>query len=145
MIKQWQTTVTEIKKYHDDKQMEFSSGTRAGKTGWSIRDTAKQLGKSIGWICESLQLANALINTPRIRKLADRQSAINFLHPDKPYLPNETCVTVYSGLGTICGKIVGRGSVGSKEVYLIETTTWLFASYFRSNIIAARSEQVKEV
>lgn len=144
MKQSWQQLVLETAAYHKAQQSKFGVGEKGRKNGWSLRDTAKILCKSLGWVSETLQLAEAIKKDPKVAHFVDRQNALNFIHPGKPYLANELPVTIYSDLYLIHGKIVGRGFVGSKEVYLIETESKLFSGGFSCKIIAVKPEFVKE-
>jgi hypothetical protein len=144
MSQPWQELVLQTEAYHKLQQEKFGSGISGTKAGWSIRDTAKQLGKSVGWVCETLQLAKELKTKPKLLSLEDRQSALNFLKPNKPFLPNETKVIVQVDSYIVLGRIVGRGYRNSKEIYIIDLEQAAYANNARFTSIVAYPDQVRE-
>lgn len=45
-------------------------------TGWTLADTARELGKSVGMISEHIQLADAIQLNPHLKKVKDRKTAL---------------------------------------------------------------------
>jgi DNA modification methylase len=78
----WFEEVTLIEELHRLRQSEHgiaSSGRpkkNEEKTGWSLRDTAEELGMGIGVISEDLTLARALKANPNLAKTEDKKTAL---------------------------------------------------------------------
>jgi len=51
----------------------------AEKTGWGVRDTARELGLSLGPIAEDLQLARAVQLDPSLRNIKDKKTAVRLV------------------------------------------------------------------
>lgn len=49
------------------------------KSGWGIRDTAKELGLALGPVAEDLQLARAVQSDPSLRNVRDKKTAIRLV------------------------------------------------------------------
>lgn len=54
-------------------------GQGKGKTGWSLRDTAKELSKSIHIISDDMKLADALEHHPELRHVKDKATATKIM------------------------------------------------------------------
>lgn len=78
----WQKQAFEIEAAHVKKVKEHGEVqvNRNGKSGWSIRDTAKYLGISVGSCSESLRLAKFLRYKPHSAQIALRKDALNQMH-----------------------------------------------------------------
>lgn len=50
-----------------------------GKSGWSMRDTAKELDTALGSVSESIMLADAVQDDPQLRNLKDRRTALKLV------------------------------------------------------------------
>lgn len=50
-----------------------------GKTGWSIRDTARELSVGIGPLSEDLSLARAIRGNPALKNIKDKKTAIRII------------------------------------------------------------------
>ena len=50
-----------------------------GKKGWSIRDTAQELGVALGTTAEDINLARAVKANPALREIQDRKTAIRLI------------------------------------------------------------------
>lgn len=46
------------------------------KTGWSMRDTALELGQALGTIAQDIQLANLLASNPHLKHIKDKTTAL---------------------------------------------------------------------
>lgn len=71
----WYYRATLISLFHSIKQV-HEGVARAGHTneGWGIRDTAKELNMSVGSVHGYVQLADALIAHPELKKLKLREA-----------------------------------------------------------------------
>lgn len=78
----WQKQAFEIEAAHVKKVKEHGEVhvNRRGKSGWSIRDTAKHLGISAGHCSESLRLAKFLRYKPHSAQIQLRKDALNQMH-----------------------------------------------------------------
>jgi hypothetical protein len=144
MSQTWIALVTQTAVYHQQQQEKFSAGTVGTKTGWSLRDTAKHLNRSVGWVCEQLQLAEALARNPKLKTIPDRNSALNAIKPNRPSLPADTEVVITSESNITLGKIVGRGFRHSQEVYIVDLHGHAFLGDFRVRTIAVEPKNVRE-
>lgn len=68
-------------KLHEIKQRQIGAPTlpKGGgsvKTGWSLRDTAKELGVALGAVSRDINLAKMLQLNPSLKKIKDRVTAI---------------------------------------------------------------------
>ena len=75
----WQKQAFEIEAAHVKKVKEHGEVqvNRSGKTGWSIRDTAKYLAISVGACSENIRLAKFLRYKPHSAQIQLRKDAIN--------------------------------------------------------------------
>jgi len=78
----WQKQAFEIEAAHNKKIQEHGQVqvNRGGKSGWSIRDTAKYLGISVGAASENLRLAKFLRYKPHSAQIPLRKDALNQMH-----------------------------------------------------------------
>ena len=49
------------------------------KTGWGVRDTARELGLALGPVAEDLQLARAVQSDPSLRNIKDKRTAVRLV------------------------------------------------------------------
>jgi len=57
----WVSHVRQVKAFHTDRQERFGlSKSGRNNTGWSVRDTCRELGLSLGKVSEAIKLATAL-------------------------------------------------------------------------------------
>jgi hypothetical protein len=58
------------KEFHDLRQGQHGGGRAGGggKTGWSLRDTAEELGRALGALSEDLRLADAVDKYPSLKR-----------------------------------------------------------------------------
>jgi len=58
------------KEFHDLRQRQHGGGRSGGggKTGWSLRDTAEELGRPLGALSEDLKLADAVHKYPSLKR-----------------------------------------------------------------------------
>jgi DNA modification methylase len=82
----WWEEAALIQALHAFRQSEHGEGQSGRpkrdepkKTGWGIRDTAIELGKSLGPIAEDLQLARAVQLDPSLRNIRDKKTAIRLV------------------------------------------------------------------
>jgi len=52
------------------------------KKGWSVRDTADELGAALGLVSENINLARAVRNNPALRAIKDRKTAIKLVRQE---------------------------------------------------------------
>lgn len=70
----WPQLCTEILDYHEEQQKTIGKA-KAGrpsddkKRGWGIRDSAKELGLSIGTLCEYLNLARLIKTDESLKEM----------------------------------------------------------------------------
>jgi DNA modification methylase len=82
----WQEEVTLRQQLHELRQAEHGPALTGRpkntdeddepKKGWSIRDTARELGTSLGGLSQDLSLARALEQDPTLYKVQDKRTAI---------------------------------------------------------------------
>ena len=64
------------------RRVERNGNTKKGrgkKGGWSLKDTAKELGRAVGAISESINLAKAVKDDPSLRNIKDKTTAIRMV------------------------------------------------------------------
>ena len=78
----WQKQAFLIETAHEKKVQEHGQVqvNRGGKRGWSIRDTAKYLGISVGACSENIRLAKFLRHKPHSAQIQLRKDALNQMH-----------------------------------------------------------------
>lgn len=77
----WSKICQLIEEYHNAKQREkgVSQSGRpnvSGKQGWGIRDTARELGLSIGRISEDLLLSRGIRSDSSLSEIGERKDAL---------------------------------------------------------------------
>lgn len=60
---------------HEMRQRQKGAGRSGSKSGWSLRDTAEELGKGFGTLSEDLRLAEAVMANPNLKKITDKITA----------------------------------------------------------------------
>ncbi len=60
---------------HEMRQRQKGAGRPGSKVGWSLRDTAEELGKGFGTLSEDLRLAEAVMANPNLKKITDKITA----------------------------------------------------------------------
>jgi site-specific DNA-methyltransferase (adenine-specific) len=81
----WYEQATETERLHSLRQEEHGpakTGRPAKdeeKKGWSVRDTAEELGAALGTIAEDINLARAVRLDPALRNIQDRKTAIKVI------------------------------------------------------------------
>lgn len=75
----WYEEVELKKQLHERRQHEKGVGKRGKKVGWSLRDTAEELGISFGNLSEDLRLAEAVLLDPSLKLVKDKQTAKKLL------------------------------------------------------------------
>ena len=80
---QWHESVQLVKQLHELRQQQHGAskdGNPHGeKKGWSLRDTAEELGKSLGSTSQDLQLADFVKSNPSLSKVTDKSTAIKLI------------------------------------------------------------------
>jgi hypothetical protein len=78
---EWQVVALVTSRIHQEKVRAHGTVkvSRAGKSGWSIRDTAKFLKISVGKVSEDIRLANLMSRKPAVIKIKHREDAIILL------------------------------------------------------------------
>ncbi len=77
----WQEQCKKIEEFHNAKQREngISQSGRPNnnrKQGWGIRDTARELGLSVGRICEDLLLSREIRSNSILSEIRERKDAL---------------------------------------------------------------------
>jgi hypothetical protein len=81
----WHEEVELVQKLHDLRQRQHGAGVpnrpsvAQGKTGWGMRDTAKELGKALGGVSEDLQLAKLVRQNPALKNIKDKATAMKVI------------------------------------------------------------------
>lgn len=81
----WWEQVILVEELHKLRQQEHGpapSGRPSkaeGKTGWSIRDTAEELGMGVGSLSEDLTLARAIRSDSSLMKVTDKKTAVRLV------------------------------------------------------------------
>lgn len=115
----WQYTAS-VKAFHDMRQRQndgredkekVGRPKRGEKSTWTVRDTAIELGRSLGSVAEDIELARQVDRNPALRNVKDKTTAIKLIRSEKrrieaemeagaPTLPGEKSPevnTVYFG------------------------------------------------
>ncbi len=81
----WWESVLLVEALHKFRQQEHGD-TQLGrpkkgeeKSGWGIRDTARELGLALGPVAEDLQLARAVQSDPSLRNIRDKKTAVRLV------------------------------------------------------------------
>lgn len=73
---QWYEIVVLEQRLHEMRQNKHGAAKPGPKrSGWSLRDTAEELGMSFGTLSEDLRLAEAVMADPNLRKIQDKVTA----------------------------------------------------------------------
>lgn len=81
----WWESVTLVQVLHELRQNQHGAGQKGRpkkdgeKSGWGVRDTARELGLAIGPIAEDLQLARAVQSDPSLRNIKDKKTAVRLV------------------------------------------------------------------
>lgn len=81
----WYEQATQTERLHALRQEEHGPAKTgrpakdAEKTGWSVRDTADELGAALGTIAEDINLARAVAVNPALRNIQDRKTALKMV------------------------------------------------------------------
>lgn len=87
----WYEIVDLRKALHDLRQRQF--GTPKGgneKTGWSLRDTARELDVQLSQLSDDITLAKAAALNPQLRKVKDRATALKLVKEARKRSEQET-------------------------------------------------------
>ena len=71
----WYEQIELERQLHELRQKVKGKGQHGKKIGWSLRDTAEELGVSFGSLSEDIRMAEAIIADPRLRKIEDKATA----------------------------------------------------------------------
>jgi adenine-specific DNA-methyltransferase len=83
----WEQAVL-VEKLHSLRQDEHGVAktgrppTQEDKKGWSLRDTAEELGAALGAVSEDINLARAVRLNPALRNVSDRKTAIRLVRQE---------------------------------------------------------------
>lgn len=73
----WQESSNLVKEYHRTCQSQYGVATTGrGKTGWSVRDTANDLGLNPSDVVQYLQLADGLVESPSLADVKQKSKAL---------------------------------------------------------------------
>jgi len=81
----WWEEVVLVQALHDLRQQQHGASEKGrpkrdeAKSGWGIRDTARELGLAIGPVAEDLQLARAVSFDPSLRNVKDKKTAVRLV------------------------------------------------------------------
>jgi site-specific DNA-methyltransferase (adenine-specific) len=81
----WWEQATQTERLHTLRQEEHGAAKtgrpakNAEKAGWSVRDTAEELGAALGTIAEDINLARAVAVNPALRNIQDRRTALKLV------------------------------------------------------------------
>lgn len=77
----WYEQVELTETLHELRQDEHGDNTNKGpvKVGWSMRDTAKELGISLGRVSEDIMLSNALKADKTLKNITDKKTALRLV------------------------------------------------------------------
>ncbi len=86
---EWWERAALIKAFHDNQVLQKDtrenkdSKPKTGEKSWGMRDTARELGISLGAVSEDLNLANYVANNPRFKNVTDRRTAMMLINQEK--------------------------------------------------------------
>jgi len=138
--KRWYDIVTNIAQIHDKKCRE--------NPGWTLDDTRRLAGYSIGYVSESLRLYKAIQENAKILQCPDRETALGKLRPGQEVYPNHTKVLVKIGNTFEQGIIVGRGTVLPRDtVWVVKLDHPFFfeRASKRMDMVVAHTSEIKEL
>lgn len=93
----WYDVVLDEKALHELRQRQNGIGQRGrNKTGWSMRDTAKELDVAVGTISQDLMLAAALEKDPTLKKIQDKPTAIKLIREESKRIAQQFLSNVHS-------------------------------------------------
>jgi DNA modification methylase len=72
---EWWAIVEMERELHELRQAQKGVGRQGRKQGWSLRDTAEELGMGFGNLSEDIKLAEACAADPNLRKIKDKVTA----------------------------------------------------------------------
>lgn len=71
----WWAQCESERELHELRQTQHGRGKQGAKVGWSLRDTAEEIGIGFGTLSEDLRLAEAVMANPNLRKIEDKITA----------------------------------------------------------------------
>lgn len=80
----WHEEVELVQKLHELRQRQHGVNqphrpVEGTKSGWGMRDTAKELGKALGGVSEDLQLAKLVRQNPALKNIKDKATAMKVI------------------------------------------------------------------
>jgi site-specific DNA-methyltransferase (adenine-specific) len=73
----WQESSNLVREFHTQRQLQYgAASTGRGKTGWSVRDTALELGLNPSDVVQYLQLADGLVESPSLGDVKQKNKAL---------------------------------------------------------------------
>lgn len=90
----WDKCIQEAE-LHKLRQSQHGIGRQKVKSGWSLRDTAKELGMGFGTLSQDIRLAEAVMANPSLKKITDKKTAMRLVFNEAKRIDAETV----AGLG----------------------------------------------
>lgn len=84
MTEDWRKEILEIYNFHRIKVKLFGPALKGRpkngvKTGWGLRETAKELKLPLGKVCEDVNLAEAILSREEVRSCPTREKALKMV------------------------------------------------------------------
>jgi hypothetical protein len=76
----WLETILH-REFHSIRVEQYGPATKGIKKGWSLKDSAEELKVSTGLLSENIRLANTILSNPNLKKITNRQEAIDKIFP----------------------------------------------------------------
>lgn len=89
----------EIRRYHRCAIKKAGQAIKGKGAGWGVRDTAVALGKSVGFVSQALQLADAIDRNPGLATAENKVSAFKQMKRDEERAANLAAVEVVKKCG----------------------------------------------
>ena len=89
----------EIRRYHHCAIAKAGAAVKGKGAGWGIRDTAAALGMSLGFVCEAIQLADAIDRNPTLANAETKESAFKQMKRDEEREANLAAVEMVKKCG----------------------------------------------
>lgn len=88
---EWWQQVATVKAFHDMRQRQNDQRESKAKIGrpkrgestWTVRDTAEELGRSLGSVAEDIELAKQVDRNPALRNVKDKTTAMKLIRTEK--------------------------------------------------------------
>lgn len=80
----WHEEVVLVERLHELRQQQHGASTTGrpknlAEKGWGVRDTAVELGKSLGGVAQDIMLAKEVMVDPALSKIKDKKTAIRVI------------------------------------------------------------------